>query len=202
MLTKVIAPTSMGKVRWCQKPKIRWFGWEGFLPQLERWSWLPQMQIPCFLIFSEAGKKTTQLWTKGREANVKISRKNNGQLCIQEMVTVTLFTQTHLFCTWHILTVSNYNWACLLRVSCISFSENCGHILCLLFYFVCFFLLICRNYLSGKWGLRYIGCQHFFQFAIVFCMGVSVTDLVPQTNLYQVLSKIINDDPKPPQWLR
>ena len=27
-------------------------------------------------------------------------------------------------------------------------------------------------------------------------MGVSVTDLVPQTNLYQVLSKIINDDPK------
>lgn len=40
-----------------------------------------------------------------------------------------------------------------------------------------------------------MGCKHFPQLSIV-CMGVSITNLVPQTNLYQALSEIIRDDPK------
>lgn len=99
------------------------------------------------LVITEARKKFTQLWIEGREANVTLSRNDNGQLCIRVMLTVTLPKLIYSVYNFYPI-VSHYNGACfhMLRAFCVSFSENCGHNLCLLFYcFVCFYSLICRN---------------------------------------------------------
>lgn len=110
----------------------------------------------------------TQPWIKGREAKVKLSRKDKHHLCIWVALIATLYLNLCILYIIYVPTVSNYKCFHILEAFCISFSENRVHSLCLFFYwFVCFFSCIYRHY-QGNWPFD-VWIANIFH---CLCMGV------------------------------
>lgn len=143
------------------------------------------MQIPCFSGHQWSwGKKITQPWIEGREAKVKLPRKDNDHLCTWVVLIVTLLSLCILYIIY-VPVVSNYKGTCfhVLEAFCISLSETRVHSLCLLFYwFVCFFSFICRpSIYQGNQPFDIWIANIFSQFSIV-CVWVWVYYLFCATN--------------------